>query len=125
QTFRVTSTVRRHCGGSGVTRYEPAAARCQKGCSTKLSYTPEGNPPDITRIEPGVPESRPIAVSRCIPHRSVPDMPAGPRSGSMVSDPGARHLPERRGDRGSRLSDGTGRSLPDALRTLFSLVRRA
>src|SRR5699024_9438218 len=34
--------------GVGVTGFEPATSRSQSGCSTKLSYTPEGNPANIT-----------------------------------------------------------------------------
>ena len=38
-----------------MTGFEPAATRSQSGCSTKLSYTPEDNPPDTTRFSVHMP----------------------------------------------------------------------
>src|SRR5699024_7316232 len=42
--------------GVGVTGFEPATSRSQSGCSSKLSYTPEGNPANITCSPCTVPE---------------------------------------------------------------------
>src|SRR5699024_6550324 len=52
-----TRTPATRCG-VGVTGYEPATSRSQSGCSTKLSYTPEGNPATIACSSYSVPERR-------------------------------------------------------------------
>ncbi len=60
---------RRPGGGVGVTGFEPATSRSQSGCSTKLSYTPEGNPGDITRSARAAAGSARGPVSRCMSSR--------------------------------------------------------